>query len=174
MILRLISLVISLIVAVCSSIVLTLSSRRTRTGSRTCTSTSPKAPATAPAPLPPATDVYVKELAEHPAGGCVGLISSGTSSSESAFYDASENGDDVFLMTTSRLVGEDYDKGYDVYDAHVCTTAVPCKRHRSPHHRAPRATRVRQRPHPNPNCSVQRQPRHSMGSATSPRPLARM
>ncbi len=75
-----------------------------------------------------ARDVYVKELAGHPVGGCVGLISSGTSSSESAFYDASENGDDVFFDTTSKLVGEDYDKGYDVYDAHVCTSAVPCKR----------------------------------------------
>jgi hypothetical protein len=60
-------------------------------------------------------------------GGCVGLVSSGTSSSESAFYDASENGDDVFFATTAKLVGEDYDKGYDVYDAHVCSEAVPCK-----------------------------------------------
>jgi hypothetical protein len=59
-------------------------------------------------------------------GGCVGLVSSGTSSSESAFYDASENGNDVFFTTTGKLVGEDYDKGYDVYDAHVCTTSVPC------------------------------------------------
>jgi hypothetical protein len=59
--------------------------------------------------------------------GCVGLVSSGTSSSESAFYDASENGDDVFFATTAKLVGEDYDKGYDVYDAHVCSEAVPCK-----------------------------------------------
>ncbi len=73
-----------------------------------------------------AKDVYVKELAGHPVGGCVALISSGTSSSESAFSDASENGDDVFFTTTSRLVGEDYDKGYDVYDAHVCTSTVPC------------------------------------------------
>jgi hypothetical protein len=61
------------------------------------------------------------------ADGCVGLVSSGTSSSESAFYDASENGNDVFFATTGKLVGEDYDKGYDVYDAHVCTSAVPCK-----------------------------------------------
>jgi hypothetical protein len=60
-------------------------------------------------------------------GGCVNLVSSGTSSSESVFYDASENGDDVFFITTSRLVGEDYDTGYDVYDAHVCTASVPCK-----------------------------------------------
>jgi hypothetical protein len=59
-------------------------------------------------------------------GGCVSLISSGTSSAESLFYDASENGDDVFFSTTSKLVSEDYDKGYDVYDAHVCTSTVPC------------------------------------------------
>ena len=71
--------------------------------------------------------VYVSELAGHPVGGCVGLISSGTSGSESAFFDASENGGDVFFATTSKLVGEDYDKGYDVYDAHVCTTVVPCE-----------------------------------------------
>jgi DNA-binding beta-propeller fold protein YncE len=59
--------------------------------------------------------------------GCLDLISSGTSSSESAFYDASENGDDVFFATTGKLVGEDYDDGYDVYDAHMCSSAVPCK-----------------------------------------------
>ncbi len=59
-------------------------------------------------------------------GGCVSLLSSGTASSESAFYDASENGNDVFFTTTSKLVGEDYDNGYDVYDAHVCTSSVPC------------------------------------------------
>jgi hypothetical protein len=60
-------------------------------------------------------------------GGCVGLISGGTSSAESVFYDASENGDDVFFDTAGKLVGEDYDKGNDVYDAHVCSTMVPCK-----------------------------------------------
>ena len=59
--------------------------------------------------------------------GCVSLVSSGTSSSESVFYDASKNGDDVFFDTTSKLVGEDYDKGYDIYDAHVCSVTVPCK-----------------------------------------------
>jgi WD40-like Beta Propeller Repeat len=73
-----------------------------------------------------AAEVYVKELAGSPVGGCVGLISSGTSSTESAFYDASENGDDVFFDTTSKLVPEDVDKAYDVYDAHVCSSAVPC------------------------------------------------
>ncbi len=59
-------------------------------------------------------------------GGCVGLISSGQSADESTFFDASESGDDVFFITTSKLVGEDYDTSYDVYDAHVCSTAVPC------------------------------------------------
>jgi hypothetical protein len=59
--------------------------------------------------------------------GCVGLISAGTASAESVFYDASETGGDVFFTTTGKLVSEDYDKGYDVYDAHVCSEAVPCK-----------------------------------------------
>ncbi len=60
-------------------------------------------------------------------GGCVDLISGGTSSLESAFMDASENGDDVFFSTAQKLVSEDYDTTDDIYDAHVCTTAVPCK-----------------------------------------------
>ena len=60
-------------------------------------------------------------------GGCVGLISSGISGEESAFLDASENGDDVFFVTAAKLVGSDYDKGYDVYDAHVCgSEGVAC------------------------------------------------
>jgi hypothetical protein len=58
--------------------------------------------------------------------GCVSLISPGTSSSESDFYDASENGDDVFFITASRLTPEDYDTAYDVYDARVCSTSAPC------------------------------------------------
>ncbi len=58
--------------------------------------------------------------------GCVDLISSGTSASESVFYDASENGDDVFFLTSSRLVATDYDTSNDVYDAHVCSGTAPC------------------------------------------------
>ncbi len=58
--------------------------------------------------------------------GCVSLISSGTSSSESVFYDASENGDDVFFLTASRLTASDYDDSFDVYDAHVCSVSLPC------------------------------------------------
>ncbi len=60
-------------------------------------------------------------------GGCVSLVSSGQSSSESTFLDASESGDDVFFITAAKLVGEDYDTANDVYDAHVCTTALPCR-----------------------------------------------
>jgi hypothetical protein len=61
------------------------------------------------------------------AGGCIGLMSSGKSSSESVFYDASETGNDVFFTTTSRLLRGDYDNSYDVYDAHVCSSGVPCR-----------------------------------------------
>jgi hypothetical protein len=52
-------------------------------------------------------------------GGCVSLISSGTSPEESAFMDASESGDDVFFLTASRLTAKDEDKALDLYDARV-------------------------------------------------------
>jgi hypothetical protein len=60
------------------------------------------------------------------AGGCLSLISSGTSGSESFFLDASVSGDDVFFLTSDQLVAQDYDHSPDVYDAHVCSTSVPC------------------------------------------------
>ncbi len=59
-------------------------------------------------------------------GGCVDLISSGQDAQESAFMDASGSGGDVFFETAAKLVGQDYDTAYDVYDAHECTSAVPC------------------------------------------------
>jgi hypothetical protein len=58
--------------------------------------------------------------------GCTSLISSGTSSGESAFLDASESGGDVFFLTTSRLLPQDVDSSLDVYDAHECTSESPC------------------------------------------------
>jgi DNA-binding beta-propeller fold protein YncE len=58
--------------------------------------------------------------------GCVGLISSGTSAHESAFLDASENGDEVFFTTAERLVATDEDTNYDVYSARVCAESSPC------------------------------------------------
>jgi hypothetical protein len=65
------------------------------------------------------------------AGGCVGLLSSGNSTAEeggeheSEFLDASEGGEDVFLLTAARLPAEngtspDLDTNFDVYDARVC------------------------------------------------------
>ncbi len=58
--------------------------------------------------------------------GCVGLVSSGASSEESAFLDASVSGNDVFFMTAARLTGLDTDSAFDVYDAHVCSAGSPC------------------------------------------------
>jgi DNA-binding beta-propeller fold protein YncE len=65
-------------------------------------------------------------------GGCVGSMSSGTSNEESSFLDASgkgpggEEAEDVFFMTAGKLVPEDYDQSFDVYDAHVCSSGAPC------------------------------------------------
>jgi NHL repeat len=59
-------------------------------------------------------------------GGCVGLISSGTSAEESAFMDASTTGNDVFFMTAAKLLPQDVDDRFDVYDARVCSDASPC------------------------------------------------
>jgi hypothetical protein len=60
------------------------------------------------------------------ADGCVALISSGDSSEESAFLDASEDGSDVFFLTNATLSLKDNDTDEDVYDAHECTPASPC------------------------------------------------
>jgi hypothetical protein len=51
--------------------------------------------------------------------GQVYLISSGTSSDDSTFLDASSSGDDVFFRTREQLVAQDTDDGLDVYDARV-------------------------------------------------------
>jgi hypothetical protein len=72
------------------------------------------------------SDVYVGELAGSPVGGCVALISSGSSAQESAFLDASESGGDVFFLTTSQLAPQDVDDALDIYDAQECTESVPC------------------------------------------------
>jgi len=58
--------------------------------------------------------------------GCVSLISPGESAEESAFIDASETSGDVFFMTYSKLVPQDFDNSADVYDAHECSAGVPC------------------------------------------------
>jgi len=52
-------------------------------------------------------------------GGCLYLLSGGTSPDESYFADASESGDDVFIVTRARLVGADDNELFDVYDLRV-------------------------------------------------------
>jgi hypothetical protein len=54
-----------------------------------------------------------------PGGGCLYLLSSGKSPEASFFADASVSGNEAFLITSSRLVGQDQDQLYDVYDASV-------------------------------------------------------
>lgn len=58
--------------------------------------------------------------------GCVSLMSSGTSSEESAFLDASSDGSDVFFLTAAKLAPQDVDDSLDLYDAHVCSAGAPC------------------------------------------------
>jgi hypothetical protein len=58
--------------------------------------------------------------------GCVNLISSGTSPTESALLDVSESGNDLYFLTAAQLAGGDKDDAIDVYDAHVCQASDPC------------------------------------------------
>lgn len=60
------------------------------------------------------------------AQGCVNLISSGSSSEESALLDASENGGDIFFLTAAQLSPTDHDSALDAYDAHVCSEGPGC------------------------------------------------
>jgi hypothetical protein len=59
-------------------------------------------------------------------GGCVALISSGTSTEESAFLDASETGSNVFFLTAAKLSSADFDNQLDIYDARECTGSSSC------------------------------------------------
>jgi hypothetical protein len=52
-------------------------------------------------------------------GGCIYLISTGTSPDPSYFVDASVDGADVFILTSQPLVAQDKDELVDVYDARV-------------------------------------------------------
>jgi hypothetical protein len=52
-------------------------------------------------------------------GGCIYLLSGGTSASNSYFVAASESGDDVFMVTRAALVPQDQNDNFDLYDARV-------------------------------------------------------
>ncbi|MGA8355332.1 MAG: hypothetical protein WB698_14315 [Solirubrobacteraceae bacterium] len=58
--------------------------------------------------------------------GCTALVSTGTSGAESAFVDASSDGNDVFFATIAEITPQDRDGTLDIYDAHVCTSELPC------------------------------------------------
>jgi DNA-binding beta-propeller fold protein YncE len=58
--------------------------------------------------------------------GCVALMSSGQDAGETAFLDASNEGEDVFFLTSAKLSLNDTDSLNDVYDAHVCAAAPDC------------------------------------------------
>jgi hypothetical protein len=52
-------------------------------------------------------------------GGCLFLISTGRSSDDSFFLDASADGRDVFVSSREQLAPADEDERYDIYDARV-------------------------------------------------------
>ncbi len=85
-------------------------------------------------------------------GGCVSLLSAGTSPDESTFLDAGETGGDVFLLTTSKLSSQDPGEAYVVYDAHECTSEVPC--HVPSVGSPPCSTEASCRPAPTPQPSI--------------------
>jgi hypothetical protein len=60
-------------------------------------------------------------------GGCVYLLSGGSSTDDSFFLDASVSGSDVFFMTRAQLVAEDGEESFHIFDArapHVPGEAV--------------------------------------------------
>ena len=60
-------------------------------------------------------------------GGCLALVSSGVGerSDESVFLDASTGGGNVFFLTAERLLAQDVDSAFDIYDASVCGVGKP-------------------------------------------------
>jgi hypothetical protein len=59
-------------------------------------------------------------------GGCVALISPGSSGKESAFLEATADGSDVFFLTQAQLLPQDTDTAFDIYDARACRQTAPC------------------------------------------------
>ena len=114
--------------------------------------------------------------------GCIGLVSSGTSATESVFLDASESGGegpageqlsegggDVFLLTAARLAPQDTDEALNAYDAHECTAAQPCASGTSV--QAPSPCRRHPPVGPSPTPHPKARPRRRRArAATSPKP----
>jgi hypothetical protein len=60
------------------------------------------------------------------AGGCVSLISTGTGAEGASFLEASQTGEDVFVLTSEKVLAQDHDTSLDVYDVHACSESAPC------------------------------------------------
>ncbi|HTA34855.1 MAG TPA: hypothetical protein VK721_15645 [Solirubrobacteraceae bacterium] len=58
-------------------------------------------------------------------GGCVALVSGGSSGREQAFVDASASGNDVFFLSAAELTPNP-ENSHSLYDAHVCEASSPC------------------------------------------------
>jgi hypothetical protein len=59
------------------------------------------------------------------AGGCIYLLSGGTSADGSFFLDASATGNDVFIVTRAQLVPADKNEVFDAYDVRVGASEPP-------------------------------------------------
>lgn len=88
-----------------------------------------------PGATPSACEVGVENVYEYEPPGtgscegssaCLALLSSGTSEHESAFMEATPDGDDVFFLTAAQLTPQDIEGSFTVYDARVCTPSSPC------------------------------------------------
>jgi hypothetical protein len=58
-------------------------------------------------------------------GGCLYLLSGGTSTDKSYFLDSSASGNDVFMITRAELTQQDQGETYEVYDARVGASEPP-------------------------------------------------
>jgi hypothetical protein len=63
---------------------------------------------------------------ESPTGGCVSLLSGGSSDHESAFIEATPDASSVFFVTQAQLLPQDTDSAFDIYAARECTAGSPC------------------------------------------------
>jgi hypothetical protein len=109
-------------------------------------------------------------------GGCVSLISGGSSDRESAFIEATPDGSNVFFVTEAQLLPQDTDTAFDIYDARECTALSPCltppKTEEAPCAEA-RTCRMAEPAQPIPGVSAATRTLSSAGNVVSQPPPAR-
>jgi hypothetical protein len=59
-------------------------------------------------------------------GGCIYLLSGGTSEADSWFIGASGSGDDAFIASRAQLTPEDHNETFNLFDAHACQPGEQC------------------------------------------------